>query len=126
MIKHFQSPSAPKPGGPYSHAVIAGGLAFLSGQRPVDPSTGSIPADFGSQVRQVFDNIGVVLTDLGVGFGDVVKVGGYLSDLARFDEYNVIYRTYFSEPYPARTTVQCVLRGIDVEVDVVVALPDNI
>lgn len=122
-MDYYSSPDAPPAGGPYSHAVGAGPLIFLSGQRPQNPLTGEIPVGFGAQARQVFDNLSSVLTSCGCTFDDVVKVSVFLADIGDFAEFNEIYRQYFSDPFPARTTIACVLRGIDVEVDLVVARP---
>jgi 2-iminobutanoate/2-iminopropanoate deaminase len=118
-MQHYRSDAAPAPGGPYSHAVRAGDLIFLSGQRPQDPATGEIPQGLTAQARQVFTNLAAVLQLSECGFEDVVRVGVYLADIAFFDEFNAVYREFFEEPFPARTTVGCVLRGILIEVDVV-------
>jgi 2-iminobutanoate/2-iminopropanoate deaminase len=119
VIRHVTSPDAPAPGGPYSHAVIAGNLMFLSGQRPVDPRTGEIPSGIVSQTRRVLSNVMTVLAEEGRGPGDVAKVTIYLDDIADFDQVNAVYREFFSEPYPARTTIAATLRGILVEIDVI-------
>ncbi len=120
-MDHYFSPDAPFPGGPYSHAVGVGPLIYLSGQRPQHPETGEIPEGISRQTRQVFDNLRAVLKSCGCTFSDVVKVSVFLADIADFAEFNEVYREYFAEPFPARTTIACVLRGIDVEVDMVVA-----
>lgn len=119
MTRQVTSPDAPVPGGPYSHAVIAGGLMFLSGQRPVDPRTGEIPDDIVDQARQVLHNLMAVLAAEGLGSNNVAKVTIYLDDIADFDQVNSVYREFFSDPYPARTTVAASLRGILVEIDAV-------
>jgi 2-iminobutanoate/2-iminopropanoate deaminase len=113
------SQELPVPGGPYSPAVIAGGLVFLSGQRPVNPQTGELAVGFAAQARQVLCNIESVLRAAGSGLDDVVRVGVHLADLASFAEFNEIYSEFFAEPYPARTTVGSALRGILVEIDAV-------
>ncbi len=122
-MQHLQSHAAPTPGGPYSHAVEAGGLVFLSGQRPQHPTDGRIPDGFRAQARQVLSNLDSVLGTCGCGFADVVKVQVYLADIADFDAFNEVYREFLEPPYPARTTIGATLRGILVEVDVVAALP---
>jgi 2-iminobutanoate/2-iminopropanoate deaminase len=119
VTRHVTSPDAPVPGGPYSHAVVANGLMFLSGQRPVDPRTGAIPEGVAEQARQVLRNLLAVLAGEGRGPSDVAKVTIYLNDIADFDEVNAVYREFFSEPYPARTTVAATLRGILVEIDAI-------
>jgi 2-iminobutanoate/2-iminopropanoate deaminase len=115
--------SAPPPGGPYAQAVTVGGLVFVSGQRPVDPVTGEIPAGMAAQTRQVLGNVSSVLAAAGCGLADVAKVTVHLADLCDFDQFNAIYREFFAEPYPARTTVGSSLRGIEVEVDVIAVEP---
>lgn len=122
-VQHHFSPDAPNPGGPYSHAVSAGGLVYLSGQRPQEPVTNDIPEGIVAQTRQVFANLGAVLTSCGCTFADVVKVSVFLADIGDFEAFNAVYREFFAAPYPSRTTIACVLRGISVEVDLVAALP---
>ena len=119
MTGHIVAADAPRAGGPYSHATIAGGLLFLSGQRPVDPETGDIPDGVEAQTRRVLENLLVVLTAAGAALADVAKVTVYLADIADFDRVNAVYREFFAEPYPARTTVAVTLRGVLVEIDVV-------
>jgi 2-iminobutanoate/2-iminopropanoate deaminase len=122
-MQHHRSNEAPSPGGPYSHAVSAAGLVFLSGQRPQSPTDGEIPDGVVAQARQVLANITSVLATCGCTLADVVKVQVYLADLRDFDRFNEVYQEFFQPPYPARTTVGSALRGILVEIDVVSALP---
>jgi 2-iminobutanoate/2-iminopropanoate deaminase len=119
----IRTPGAPPPGGPYSHAIAAGGLLFVSGQRPVDPTTGAIPEGITAQTHTVFANLLRVLAAGGSSPEAVVKVTAHLSDLAFFDEFHAVYTQYFDPPYPARTTVGSALRGILVEVDVIALRP---
>lgn len=122
-MQHHQSDAAPTPGGPYSHAVAAAGLVYLSGQRPQNPADGRIPDGVEAQARQVLSNLNSVLLTCGCTFSDVVKVQVYLADIADFDLFNEVYREFVTPPYPARTTIGATLRGILVEVDVVAAIP---
>jgi 2-iminobutanoate/2-iminopropanoate deaminase len=122
-MQHHLALDAPAPGGPYSHAVSAGGLLYLSGQRPVDPATGQLVVGIAAQSRQVLTNLITVLNSCGCTAADVVKVQVHLADIADFAEFNEVYTEFFSDPYPARTTVGSVLRGILVEIDLVAALP---
>lgn len=92
---------------------------FLSGQRPVDPRSGQIPEGVENQARQVLTNLLAVLATEGRDFKDVAKITVYLNDIADFDRFNLVYREFFSSPYPARTTVAASLRGILVEIDAV-------
>jgi len=103
----ISSPDVPKAIGPYSPAVRAGQLLFVSGQVPLDPATGQIVAgDIAAQTRRVLDSIGALLRAGGRSFGDVVRTTIFLADMNDFAAVNEVYGTYFSEPYPARATVQ--------------------
>ncbi len=116
-------PGAVAPAGHYSHAVTANGFAYVSGQGPLDPVTKTMPPDFAGQVRQTLRNLETILQGLGLTMADVVKVNAYLSDVTRFAEYNAIYKEFFPEAPPARTTIGCQLVGIQVEIDCVAAFP---
>ncbi|HJQ21524.1 MAG TPA: Rid family detoxifying hydrolase [Gemmatimonadaceae bacterium] len=106
MRKHVDSSKAPKPVGPYSPAVWAGDLLYLSGQTPIDPATGQlITGDVGAQTNRAFDNLEAVLKDAGLSMDDVVKCNVYLTDMANFAAMNAAYQTRFDKPYPARTTI---------------------
>jgi 2-iminobutanoate/2-iminopropanoate deaminase len=106
MRNAVSSPHAPKAVGPYSQAVVSGDHVFLSGQTPIDPATGSlIEGSIADQTQRCFDNLAAVLEAAGLGFGDVVKVNVYLTDMADFGEMNGVYARQFEEPFPARTTV---------------------
>lgn len=108
--------------GTYSHAVSAGGLLFVSGQAPLDV-TGEVPsADFGAQARLTFDNLERVVTAAGASLDDVVRLGVYLTSLDDFAELNVVMRERFSEPFPARTTIEVKFPKFLVEIDAVVQL----
>ena len=124
-MQHHLAQDAPIPGGPYSHAVSAGGLVYLSGQRPVDPATGQLVAGIAAQSRQVLTNLITVLHSCGCTADDVIKVQVHLADIADFAAFNEVYIEFFSDPYPARTTVGSALRGILVEVDLVAAAPPD-
>jgi 2-iminobutanoate/2-iminopropanoate deaminase len=101
------TPNAPAAIGPYSQAIRAGNLLFLSGQVPLDPRTGTLVAGgIVEQTHQVFRNVGEILTAGGASFDDVVSVGVFLADMNDFGKMNEVYATYFSAPAPARATVQ--------------------
>ena len=92
--------------GPYSPAIDAAGLVFLSGQTPVDPGTGTlVSGTIGAQTRRCLDNLAAVLVAGGLTLDDVVKCTVFLVDMADFAEMNAAYAPYFDEPLPARTTV---------------------
>jgi len=116
------SPDAPKAIGPYSPAVRTGQLLFVSGQVPIDPATGQmIDGDIAAQTRRVFENIGALLTAGGRSFADVARTTVFLADMNDFAAMNEVYGQYFSEPYPARATVQVARLPKDarVEIDVI-------
>jgi 2-iminobutanoate/2-iminopropanoate deaminase len=123
MRKAIMVDGAAKAGGHYSHAVIANGFVYVSGQGPVDPATNVMPDAFAAQVRQTLRNLQTILKGAGADMKDVVKVNAYLSDITRFQEYNTIYKEFFPSEPPARTTIGCQLVGIQVEIDCVAALP---
>jgi len=101
------TPNAPAAIGPYSQAIRAGNMLFLSGQIPIDPGTGNlVPGGIEPQTHQVFKNIGEILKAAGASFDHVVLAGVFLSDMNDFAKMNDIYATYFSSPAPARATVQ--------------------
>jgi len=116
---------APKAIGPYSQAVRMGGLLFCSGQIPLDPSTGELIAgDIAAQTRRVFDNLAAVLAEAGVGFDAVARTTVYLADMKDFAAMNEVYSTYFSQPAPARSTIQAAAlpKNARVEIDVIAVL----
>lgn len=92
--------------GPYSHAVAAGDLLYLSGQTPIDPSTGKLAqGGVGEQTAQCFANLFSVLSAAGLTPDQVIKVNVYLMDMNDFAAMNAVYALQFSQPYPARTTI---------------------
>ena len=98
---------APKAIGPYSHAIRAGELLFVSGQVPIDPATGNlIDGDITAQTRRVMDNLAAVLKAGGLSLQHVVRTTIFLADMSDFAAVNTVYGSFFSEPYPARATVQ--------------------
>jgi 2-iminobutanoate/2-iminopropanoate deaminase len=119
------TPNAPAAIGPYSQAITAGNLLFLSGQIPLDPATGNLVAGgIEEQTRQVFTNIGAILAAAGLSFDAVVSATVYVMDMNDFAKVNEIYATYFSSPAPARATVQVARLPKDarVEIQVVASL----
>lgn len=116
------SADAPKAIGPYSPAVRAGQLVFISGQVPIDPSTGNlIDGDIAAQTRRALDNLGALLKAAGLSYANVVRTTVFLADMNDFSAMNQAYATYFSEPYPARSTVQVsrLPKDARVEIDVI-------
>ena len=120
--KHVESPNGPAALGPYSAAVWAGDLLYLSGQTPVDPKTGDlISGDVEAQTHRAFDNLEAVLGDAGLSLDHVIKCNVYLTDMDNFAAMNSAYSTRFSKPYPARTTdaVRALPRKALVEIEMV-------
>jgi 2-iminobutanoate/2-iminopropanoate deaminase len=125
MREAVSSTSAPKAIGPYSQAIKAGNLLFVSGQVPIDPATGNlIDGDIATQTHRVFKNIGEILKAAGASFDAVVRSTVYLQDMNDFARMNEVYGTYFSSPAPARATVQVARLPKDakVEIDVIATL----
>ena len=125
MRQAVSSESAPTAIGPYSQAIRAGSLLFLSGQIPLDPATGSmVDGDIAAQTHRVFANLRAILEAAGASFDNVVKTTVYLADMNDFGTVNEIYGTYFSSPAPARATVQAARLPKDarVEIDLIASL----
>lgn len=114
---------APQPAGPYSQGLRVGNRIYVAGQGPTNPETGLLAGDsIDVQTRQVLENIRTILEVGGASLNDVVKSTVHLSNLADFDAFNAVYQGYFTDPFPVRTTVQSVLAGILVEIDVIAEL----
>jgi 2-iminobutanoate/2-iminopropanoate deaminase len=119
------SPSAPRAIGPYSQAIRAGSLLFVSGQIPLDPATGEmVSGDIAAQTHQVFQNLAAILEAAGASFDHVVRTTVYLADMNDFPAMNEVYGSYFSSPAPARATVQAARLPKDarVEIDLIASL----
>ena len=121
MKKTIASPLAPKAVGPYSQAIALNGTLFLSGQLPIDPATGTMKEGIEAQTRQSLTNIGVILQEAGLGFGDVVKTTVLLKDIADFSAMNAVYAEFFPDLKPARVCYQVAAlpMGALVEIDAV-------
>ncbi len=125
MRQIIHSDHAPKAIGPYSQAVRVGNTIYLSGQTPLDPTTGElVTGDIAAQTRRVFENLKAVCEAASTSFAQVARVGIYLTDLGNFAAVNGVMKEYFSEPYPARSTigVAALPRAAQVEVDMIVVL----
>ena len=116
------SSEAPQPSGGYSQGIAAGGFLYLSGQGPFDANGSRVGDTIAEQVRQVLENLDAVARAAGSTLQNAVRCGMYISDMAHFDEMDAEYRRFFSQPMPARTTIQSDLVGFDVEGDAVVHL----
>jgi len=121
----ISTPHAPQAIGPYSQAVISNGLAFLSGQIPLDPATGQvIEGDITWQTERVIENLKSVLEAAGSSLGQVVKTTVYLKDMEEFAKMNAVYARYFPENPPARSSVEAARlpRDVRVEIDCIASL----
>jgi 2-iminobutanoate/2-iminopropanoate deaminase len=107
MKKVIVTVEAPAAIGPYSQAISTGGMLFCSGQIPLDPKTGQlVDDDVVAQTERVLENLGAILHSNGMTFSNVVKTTVFLTDLGDFAAMNDIYKIYFTEPFPARSTIQ--------------------
>ncbi|MEA5005325.1 MAG: RidA family protein [Rikenellaceae bacterium] len=124
MKNVLSSAKAPKAVGPYSQATEANGLIFVSGQLPIDLSTGEfVEGGIREQTAQSLKNIGFILEEAGCTYDNVLKSTVYLSDIKDFAAMNEVYATFFKEPYPARVAYSVVAlpKGALVEIDVIAA-----
>ncbi len=119
MKKEIRTKNAPMPAGPYSQGIIVGNRIYVAGQGPLNPATGKVPEGIEDQTRQVLKNIQAILEAGGAKLDDVVKVTAHLADLKYFTAFNEVYKTFFKEPFPVRTTVGSQLKDILVEIDVI-------
>ncbi len=122
-MEFINSEKAPKPVGPYSHAVKAGNFLFVSGQIPIMGD--SIPESFEERVKAVIENVRAILNSAGLEIENVVKVTVYLKDLSRFSEFNKIYERYFKHK-PARAVVEVsrLPKDCDIEMEVIACFED--
>ena len=121
----ISTPHAPAAIGPYSQAVRAGNLVFMSGQIPLDPVTMEIvPGGIEAQTRRVLDNMAAVAAEAGGNLDDCVKLTIYLTDLGNFAVVNTTMQQFFHSPYPARATIEvsALPRGSLVEIEAVMQL----
>ena len=125
MREAIAAPHAPQAIGPYSPAIRAGNLLFLSGQIPIDPATSNLVAgDISAQTEQVMRNIGALLKAAGAGFEHVVRTTVFLADMSDFGAMNAVYGRFVVDPPPARAAVQVARlpRDARVEIDVIAVL----
>jgi len=125
MRQLVTAPDAPKAMGAYSPAIKAGNLLFISGQIPVDPSTGNlIDGDIAAQADQVMRNLTALLRAAGASFTNVVRTTVYLADMNDFAGMNEVYSRYIVDPPPARATVQVARlpRDVKIEIDAIAVL----
>ena len=122
MKKIIETSGAPAPIGPYSQAVEAGNLLFISGQIPIDPATNElVSGSVEEETKQVMNNLEAILTKAGYSFSDIVKSTIFLSDMSYFAKVNEIYGSYFKSDFPARETVAVagLPKNVNVEISVI-------
>jgi 2-iminobutanoate/2-iminopropanoate deaminase len=117
----IKTTKAPSPAGGYSQGLVVGDLIFVSGQAPLDPSTGEVVgSSIQEQTQAALGNVEAVLEEAGASLSDVVKATVHLADLVDFQAFDATYRSFWpSGHFPTRTTVQSVLPGIKIEIDVI-------
>jgi 2-iminobutanoate/2-iminopropanoate deaminase len=125
MKKIISTDRSPKAIGPYSQAVVCNGMAYLSGQIPLNPVTGQlVEGGITEQTEQVFENLRALLEACGATLGSVVKTTVFLKDMGEFPKMNDVYSRYFPDNPPARATVQAARlpRDVSVEIDAIAAV----
>ena len=121
----IQTTNAPAAIGPYSQAVRAGDLLFVSGQIPLDPKTGElVRGSISEETKKVLDNLKAIIEAAGGSLGDVVKTTIFLKDMNQFSAVNEVYASFFQEPFPARATVEVskLPKNVNVEIEAVAQL----
>lgn len=106
------------PAAPYSPGVLAGDTLYVSGLQGGDPRSGALPKAFAEEVRRSFENVGLVLKAAGMDYRNVVSVQIYMTDLSQFAVMNAIYRNYFKDPLPARTTLGVAALSLGARIEV--------
>jgi len=127
VTRAITTADAPEAIGPYSQAIAAGTMVFVSGQIALDPGTGIlVPGTVADETRRVLENLRAVLTAAGLGMETVVRTTVYLTSLADFPVVNQVYAEFFAAPFPARATVQVAAlpRGARVEIDAIAVASD--
>lgn len=124
MKEVIKANGAPAAIGPYSHAVKAGNLMFLSGQIAINPATGEMPEGISAQTKQAIENVKAILAAKGATLDNVVKTTVYLAEMSLFGEMNEVYASEFSEPFPARSAIAVkeLPKQALVEIEVIAAL----
>ncbi|WHY78007.1 RidA family protein [Neobacillus sp. WH10] len=118
MKEILNTKNAPSAIGPYSQCVVNKGIAFVSGQLPVNPEDNTIPEGVTEQAKQSLSNVKAILESGGYSLDDVVKTTVYLKDMNEFGAMNEVYGNFFSAPYPARVAVEVARLPKDVRVEI--------
>ena len=118
MKKVIATSNAPKAVGPYSQAIEVNGTLYISGQIPVVPADGSVPESIEEQTRQSLKNIGAILEEAGMSYGNVVKTTVLLDDIGNFAAANAVYAEFFTEDKPARACFQVAALPMGVKIEI--------
>lgn len=118
MKKEITTDNAPKAIGPYSQGILWNDLIFASGQIPVNPANGEIPAGIKEQTKQVLENVSAILKSSRSSIENVIKTTVFIKNMNDFAEMNAVYETYFIKPFPARSTVEVARLPKDVLVEI--------
>tara|TARA_B100001113_G_scaffold206294_1_gene169174 strand:- start:332 stop:715 length:384 start_codon:yes stop_codon:yes gene_type:complete len=125
MKKSIFTNNAPAAIGPYSQAIQWGDMVFISGQIPLIPASAELNnKTFNDQASQVIDNLEAICKEVGGNLNNILKLTIFLTDLSKFDEVNEIMSKRFSEPFPARATVEIskLPKGVDIEMDAILSI----
>jgi 2-iminobutanoate/2-iminopropanoate deaminase len=126
MKKIITTKNAPAPIGPYSQAVLNGGMLYTSGQIAIDPKTGALAlGDIKAETKLVMENLKAILSEVGMTFENVLKTSIFISDMENFSKINEVYATYFNEvTAPARETVEVanLPKYVNVEISLIASL----
>lgn len=125
-MTRINTEEAPKAIGPYSQAVISGGMLYVSGQIPVNPKTGEIPLTIEEQTKQSLENVKSIIKEAKSDMKNVVRCTVYIKDMNDFPKINEVYSSYFSEPYPARACIEVARlpKDVQIEIDAIVEIPN--
>lgn len=119
MKKSIRTEKAPQPIGPYSQAIMAGNMLFVSGQIAINPADGTLVVlNIIRETNQVMENISAILSEAGLDFSNVIKTTIFLKDMGNFQMVNEVYGNYFKDTFPARETVEVSRLPKDVNVEI--------
>ncbi len=121
----IQTTHAPNAIGPYSQAIRAGSLLFISGQIPIDPTTGAVVnTGIANETKKVLENLRAIVEAAGGNLNDIVKTTIYLKDMSQFSIVNEVYGSFFQQPFPARATIEIskLPKDVNVEIDAIANL----
>lgn len=122
MKEIIKTKLAPNPGGHFSQGIKVNNRIYVAGQPPVNPETGEIPETIEEQTKQAIMNVRSVLEAAGANLEDIVKINTYLTDVNDFEKYDNVYKQFFTDNLPVRTTCGCDLKGIPLEIDAIAEL----